>query len=169
MIIGEEWDWHVKGREISRALNILVVGFNIKSIRALAELVGSNETRIDLMNFADPLAGQPDATLLLGNRHFYTSDYQVHRRANWSSVIKMQSIRTQPDECINGENQTAEHNENVFRNALSENLFYTSINGFYISMYFSLLALSVLCLDCHHLSIFNGRINGEKNRTSIPC
>lgn len=109
MIIGKEWNWHVKGREISRAVNILGVEFSIEGMRLLAELVESNETSRDLINLADRLAGQPNATLLLGNKHFYTSDYQVHRRKNWSSAIKMQSIRTQPDECINGENQKAEH------------------------------------------------------------
>ncbi len=121
MIIGNEWDWHVKGREISRALNIFGVEFNIQSIRVLAELVESNDTRTDLTNFADRLSGQPNAALLLGNRHFYTSDYQVHRRANWTSAIKMQSIRTQPDECINGENQKAEHNGQGVLNLFTTN------------------------------------------------
>ena len=109
MIIGKEWDWRVKGREISRALNIFSVDFNVNSMRILAELVESNDSRTDLINFADRLAGQPNAPLLIGNKHFYTSDYQVHRRPKWTSVIKMQSVRTQPDECINGENQKGEH------------------------------------------------------------
>ncbi|CAF4070016.1 unnamed protein product, partial [Rotaria magnacalcarata] len=34
---------------------------------------------------------------------------QVHRRANSTTAIKMQSIRTQPTECINDENQQGEH------------------------------------------------------------
>ena len=62
-----------------------------------------------MINFADRLDNQPNAPLLIGNKHFYTSDYQVHRRANWTSAIKMQSIRTQPVECINGENLKDEH------------------------------------------------------------
>jgi chondroitin AC lyase len=109
MIIGKEWDWHCKGREISRAVNIFGVDFNVQAIRVLAESVKSNETSKDLIDFADRLSGQPNAGLLLGNRHFYTSDFQIHRRTNWTSAIKMQSVRTQPDECINGENQKAEH------------------------------------------------------------
>ena len=58
---------------------------------------------------ADRLEDRPDAVPLIGNKHFYTSDYQVHRRANWTSSIKMQSVRTQPTECIIGENQKGEH------------------------------------------------------------
>jgi chondroitin AC lyase len=109
MAIGKEWDWHVIGREISRVADTFGIGFNVQAIRALAETVKSKETSKDLMDFADRLSGQPGAALLLGNRHFYTSDYQIHRRRNWISAIKMQSVRTQPDECINGENQKAEH------------------------------------------------------------
>ena len=109
LIIGNQWTWQVKGREISRALSITNVEFKPQSVRALAEVIGSNQTKVDLMNFAARLDKQPNAPLLLGNKHFYTSDFQVHRRQNWTAAIKMQSIRTQPDECINGENQKAEH------------------------------------------------------------
>ena len=121
MIIGKEWDWQVKGRELSRAVNIVSVDFNVEAIRILAKLEKSNETSGDLLNFADRLAGQPNATLLTGNKHFYTSDFQVHRRANWASAIKMQSVRTQPDECINGENQKAEHTGQGVLNLITTN------------------------------------------------
>ena len=121
MIIGKQWNWQTKGREISRALNIVGVTFTAQALRILADSVASNETKTDLMNFADRLLDQPNATLLLGNKHFYTSDYQVHRRANWISAIKMQSIRTQPDECINGENQKAEHNGQGVLNLFTTN------------------------------------------------
>ena len=121
MIIGKQWNWQVKGREISRALNIVGVDFDPQALRMLADVVASNETRRDLVQFADRLSGQPNAALLLGNKHFYTSDYQVHRRTNWTSAIKMQSIRTQPDECINGENQKAEHNGQGVLNLFTTN------------------------------------------------
>jgi hypothetical protein len=61
------------------------------------------------MNFADRLDNRPNVSLLVGNKHFFVSDYQVHRRANWITTIKMQSIRTQPVECINGQNLKDEH------------------------------------------------------------
>jgi chondroitin AC lyase len=121
MIIGAEWDWHVIGRAISRADDECHVGFNIHSIRIVADLVQSNDTRTDLISFIDRLSGQENATLLLGNKHFYTSDYQIHRRVNWTSAIKMQSIRTQPDECINGENLKAEHNGQGVLNLFTTN------------------------------------------------
>ena len=109
MIIGSVWDWCSMGRAISRPDNENHVGFHQQSLRVLASLVDVNDTRTDLLSFIDRLAGQPNATLLLGNEHFYTSDYQIHRRTYWTAAIKMQSIRTQPDECINGENLKAEH------------------------------------------------------------
>jgi hypothetical protein len=86
-----------------------LVEFNRDSIRFLAQFIEIDSIRIELNNFADRLDGKPNATLLIGNKHFYTSDYQMHRRTNWTSGIKLQSIRTVPTECINGENQKAEH------------------------------------------------------------
>lgn len=109
MIIDNIWDWHVYGRAIDRPELILTVDFSSDWIRSLAGLTESDQLRKDLMNFADRIDKKPDATQLIGNRHFYTSDYQVHRRQNWTSMIKMQSLRTQPTECINGENQKGEH------------------------------------------------------------
>jgi hypothetical protein len=49
----------------------------------------------------------------------------MHRRANWTTGIKLQSIRTQPTECINGENQKAEH---IGQGTL--NLFTTNTNDY---------------------------------------
>ncbi|CAF4876052.1 unnamed protein product [Rotaria sp. Silwood1] len=109
MIIGDEWDWHVLGRAISRPNKEYHVEFNTELIRIVAELIESNDTKIELINFANRLDNQSNASLLIGNKHFFLSDYQVHRRANWTSAIEMQSIRTQPTECINGENLKAEH------------------------------------------------------------
>jgi chondroitin AC lyase len=109
MIIGYEWDWHVAGRGLSTPNKHFSCGFNRDSIRFLAQFIDIDSIRIELNNFADRLDGKLNATLLIGNKHFYTSDYQIHRRANWTIGIKLQSIRTQPTECINGENQKAEH------------------------------------------------------------
>ena len=109
MIIDNIWDWHAVGREIDRPEALMIVSFQSNWIRSLANLISSNELRTNLNNFADRLDYKPNAVPLVGNRHFYTSDYQVHRRLNWTSTIKMQSVRTQPIECINEENQKAEH------------------------------------------------------------
>ena len=104
MIINNWWDWHVLGRGISGPGNGFAHGLRTDWIRTVAELVPDNGTRVDLDNFADRLDKRPDTPLLIGNRHFYVSDYQVHRRQNWIFTIKTQSIRTQPVECINGQN-----------------------------------------------------------------
>ena len=109
MIIKDYWDWNIAGRSIADLGNTFTSNLNTNSIRALAEVVSSNETRIELLNFADRLDDKPNTPLLVGNRHFFASDYQVHRRANFIFTIKMQSNRTTPAECLNGENLKAEH------------------------------------------------------------
>jgi chondroitin AC lyase len=109
MIIRNEWDWSVIGRSISRPYNVSVVDIDSDWVRLLARSIERNDTKTELMNFADRLDNEPNAPLLIGNKHFYTSDYQVHRRANWTMAIKMQSIRTQGSECTNGENRKDEH------------------------------------------------------------
>ncbi|CAF4486617.1 unnamed protein product [Rotaria socialis] len=70
MITNDRWDWQSIGRAIDRPDNL----------------------KMNLFSFADRIENKPDAVLLIGNKHFYTSDYQVHRRANWTTAIKMQSI-----------------------------------------------------------------------------
>jgi chondroitin AC lyase len=109
MIVGTKWDWNVVGRSISRPFDISTVDMKSDWVRLLARSIESNDTKSELMNFADRLDKQPNAPLLIGNRHFYTSDFQVHRRTNWTFAIKMQSIRTQGSECTNGENSKDEN------------------------------------------------------------
>ena len=123
MIIGNSWDWHCLGRAVDRPDREQQVEFHPLNIRKVAELVKENDTKIELLNLADRLDDVPDAAPLLGNRHFFATDYQVHRRANWTSTIKMQSIRTQPTECINGENQKGEHSGQGILNLYSGNTY----------------------------------------------
>ncbi|CAF1070525.1 unnamed protein product [Didymodactylos carnosus] len=108
MSMGEVWDWSVLGRDIDRPNTEQLVAIKPDWLRTLSKLSELNNSR-ELLNWADRLDALSDATPLVGNRHYYTSDYHVHRRANWTSTIKMQSIRTTPAECINAENQKAEH------------------------------------------------------------
>jgi chondroitin AC lyase len=109
MLMTDAWDWHVVGRDVGSPGNGFGNKLTTNWIRSVAQLVKSNETRVELLNFADRFDSQPNASLLVGNKHFFISDYQVHRRANFIFTIKMQSIRTQPVECINGQNQKDEH------------------------------------------------------------
>ena len=109
MVIKDFWDFNVLGRSIAIPGNGFPSGLKINAIRSLAELVSSNEARVQLTNFADRLENKPNVSLLIGNKHFFVSDYQVHRRADWIFTIKMQSNRTIPAECLNGENLKDEH------------------------------------------------------------
>ena len=109
MVIKDYWDWNIIGRNIAVPGNGFPNGLKTFGIRSLAEVIYSNETRVQLINFADRLEGKPDTPLLVGNKHFFASDYQVHRRPNWIFTIKMQSNRTTPAECLNGENLKGEH------------------------------------------------------------
>ena len=124
-IVGYEWDWHVVGRGLSTPHPHFSCGFNRSSMRFLAQFLTNDSIRIQLNDFADRLDGQSNATKLIGNKHFFTSDYQIHRRGNWSAGIKLQSPRTLPTECINGENQKAEH---IGQGTL--NLFTTNTNDY---------------------------------------
>ncbi len=64
---------------------------------------------MELDNLPGRLDGHSNASLLIINKYFYTSDYQVHRRPNWIITIKMQSIRKMFVECFNQENFKSEH------------------------------------------------------------
>ena len=109
MIINNQFDFNVVARSVSRPFESLRINFVPDWIRNLAEQIENNQTKFDLFDFADRIENRPNAKPLLGNKHFYTSDYQVHRRMNWTSTIKMQSIRTLGSECTNGENRKDEH------------------------------------------------------------
>ena len=109
MIPTSEWDYSVIGRFIAEPGNGF--GHNLETdwIRTVAQLVKSNETRTELKNLANRIDNLPNVPSLVGNRHFFGSDYQVHRRTNWTSSIKMQSWRTLPTECLLHENLKGEH------------------------------------------------------------
>ena len=109
MIIGNLWDWSTIGRSVGTVDREYAFMFNSKYLRIMADLISSNETKLELMNLADRIDDLPNALPLIGNRHFYVSDYQTHRRANWTSTIKLQSVRTQPIECILDQDIKAEH------------------------------------------------------------
>ncbi len=56
-----------------------------------------------------------------GHRHYYESDYTVHRRADWFASIKMTSTRTKSGENTNG--------ENLLGSRQSDGRFFLSMNG----------------------------------------
>ena len=109
MTTGSVWDWHTLGRHVDRPHLERLTFITPDWIRSFAQLVKPQDVQTKLLNWADRLEGRPDAAPLIGNKHFFSSDYQVHRRANWSTSLKLQSVRTVPTECIIGENLKAEH------------------------------------------------------------
>ena len=124
MVIDDHWDWLVVGRQMSDPGNAFAHGLQPDWIRTAAQLTKSNQTKSELINFANRLDRIANTPLLIGNKHFYASDYQVHRRSNWIFAIKMQSIRTHPSECLNGQNLKDEHGGqgilNLYRNGFND-------------------------------------------------
>ncbi len=74
-----------------------------------AGLCTDNSTAITLHDYAGRLEHHHETAPLVGNRHFYTSDFQVHRRMNWTAALKLHSTRTIATECDNNENLKGEH------------------------------------------------------------
>jgi chondroitin AC lyase len=110
LTMGSVWTWGVLGRVIDRDVHVWYTQlFSPDRLRALAMDVSSASTAIALRDYADRLEHRHEAPPLVGNRHFYTCDFQVHRRSNWTSALKMHSARTVATECDNYENLKGEH------------------------------------------------------------
>ena len=108
--MGSVWTWGIIGRVIDRGVHVWYTHlFPSDQLRALALDVTNDTTAGALREYADRLEHRHDSPPLVGNRHFYTSDFQVHRRANWTAALKMHSVRTIASECYNGENLKGEH------------------------------------------------------------
>ncbi|HEX9162928.1 MAG TPA: polysaccharide lyase family 8 super-sandwich domain-containing protein, partial [Thermoanaerobaculia bacterium] len=69
-----------------------------------------------LVERSNAVAAWPD-----GHRHYYESDYTVHRRPQWFASIKMFSSRTKSGESTNG--------ENILGSRQSDGRFFLSMNG----------------------------------------
>ncbi len=95
MIRRSYWDYAVGGREIARK----TWG------RATSGLLRDKQSsRVDeILRFVDHIEGKNDSALT-GNRHFWRSDYHVHRRKNFHLSIRMCSDRVYGSESINNEN-----------------------------------------------------------------
>ena len=78
-----------------------------RAIAMMAEFptVRQNEFR----EFGAHLAADPNAPPLVGNRHFWCSDYMVHHRPGWMTSIKMFSTRTINAELVNSEGTRSHH------------------------------------------------------------
>jgi hypothetical protein len=108
--MGSVWTWGIIGRVIDRGVHVWYTHlFPSDQLRALAMDVTDDSTAVALCEYAGRLEHDHQAAALVGNRHFYTSDFQVHRRLNWTAALKMHSTRVTATECDNNENLKGEH------------------------------------------------------------
>lgn len=105
MIRGHTFDYSAVGREIARPTSVNTMATGAGRLtglgRLLAELNGPHQPAYQVM--ADRLAGKKVAPVV-GNRHFWRSDFMVHHRVGYYSSIKMTSSRLLSGESGNGEN-----------------------------------------------------------------
>jgi len=124
MIMTNVWDFNVFGRTVANPGQSFAHGFETDWVRSLAQVVTDADLKVGLTNFADQLDLKPHTPQLLGNRAFFASDYQVHRRSNWVASIKIQSGRMYPSECILGQNLKHEHSGqgilNIYRQGYND-------------------------------------------------
>lgn len=104
--IFNQYDNGVIGRGIDRPGNPAGMSPSSASLRFVAP---STNCSAQLMRYADSIDGVAGTTPLVGNRHFFTSDYHVHRRPGFVATLKVHSVRTIATECDNGENLLGEH------------------------------------------------------------
>lgn len=106
MIRGNVWDYGVTGRELTRAGKN--AGSLAGTLRILASLPGPRQQ--ELTTFAQRLSGARNVAPLVGNRHFWKSDFMAHHRAGYYTSARMFSTRTlNTDGYINSENKKTHH------------------------------------------------------------
>ncbi|MBV9866972.1 MAG: polysaccharide lyase 8 family protein [Abitibacteriaceae bacterium] len=106
MLRGGVWDYGVTGREITRADK------NARSLRfpvqTLAQMAGPRQA--ELKAFAQRLRDPRSAPPLVGNRHFWKSDFMVQHRPGYYTSARMFSTRTlNTDGYINSEGKKSHH------------------------------------------------------------
>lgn len=121
MIRGDTFDYSATGREITRVGKSVApndwTGGPIAPFGAaysLPNVVATLATeptprQSELREFAKDLKNSSGVSVLQGNRHFWTSDYMVHRRTGYLTSVKMFSTRTLNSELVNGEGLKSAH------------------------------------------------------------
>ncbi|MGD0094662.1 MAG: polysaccharide lyase family 8 super-sandwich domain-containing protein, partial [Planctomycetota bacterium] len=102
MVRGSNWDFGVVGREFTRKNK------NARGLVFPAQLLAKLATprQEEFKAFAARLEGQPGATPLSGNRHYWCSDFMVHHRPAFYASARMYSTRNDnTDSLTNDENK----------------------------------------------------------------
>jgi chondroitin AC lyase len=121
MVFEDLFDFSATGREIIREGKVAVnrkwsggpispagAAYGMANVvRQLASL--DVPRKPELVAFAKRLEGAPDQQPLVGNRHYYCSDYMVHRGAHSLMSIKMFSDRMINAELVNTEGKKSHH------------------------------------------------------------
>jgi chondroitin AC lyase len=165
MIIDNEWDWQVYGRMVTDPGIAFAHSMNTDWLRSLAGILKSIDLKTRLDDFADRLDSKPEAPTLIGNRAFFASNYQVHRRNNWIATLKIQTGRMYPSECLLGQNLKHEHSGqgvlNIYRRGYNDYigvfpvLDWQAINGITVEHDIPM----VICADAGYY-YHNSRPNG---------
>jgi len=108
MIRGPRFDYSASGRELSRKGAGSASGFTV----AAQNMASLNTPRRDeFLAFAERLAKgiTPETPALVGNKHFWRSDFMVHHRPSFYASVRMTSPRLIQTETCNSENLWGAH------------------------------------------------------------
>jgi chondroitin AC lyase len=106
MFRGIHMDYSVHGRAITRT-DVSASGM-IAGCEDMAKL--DTPERAKFLAFARTLKGENEpAAALAGNKHFWRSDYMMHRRAGYNASVRVASKRVKRSEVVNSENLKGDH------------------------------------------------------------
>ncbi len=118
MFRGQQMDYSVMGRSITR-IDASGAGM-IEGCLEMAKL--ETPDREKFLAFARTLKGEEEpGAALAGNKHFWASDYMMHRRPGYNASVRMASTRMRRTEVVNRENLKGDH--------LSDGLTYLYLRG----------------------------------------
>jgi chondroitin AC lyase len=119
MDIGSQWDFGVIGRYVARP--VASQHSTPEKNDSLSQFAPMWPRKTAAINaYVNRRLALPGAEPLVGNRHFYTSDFMVHRHNTWISTLRLQSKRNVATECDNGENLKGEHLSNGVLNVYAK-------------------------------------------------
>ena len=120
MMHGSRFDYSAIGREITRKGKTAIphswtsgpispVGAAYGMFNSMALLADEPVLRHDeLERFVAHMRGETTAPLV-GNRHFWNSDYMAHHAPGWFASVRMFSTRMQNTEVVNDEGKKSQH------------------------------------------------------------
>ncbi|PCJ63483.1 MAG: hypothetical protein COA79_01335 [Planctomycetota bacterium] len=109
MIRGPTFDYGAIGREIARC-SVRNNGVSIaKASRYMSKIQSPRKAEFTSMTKRLEVGAYAVESSLIGNRHYYRSDFMVHRRKGYYFSIKMFSKRTRGTESGNGENNNGRY------------------------------------------------------------